>query len=116
MHHALTYFILKDNWLHRPGMKEGQLDRRVVCDYDAAQVIELMHTEIGHAGNSKTYRIVHEIATQMKNKGEQVVMMMRAASRVPLCTKTRKACGHNVEVGGRILRREFSKSNGPQHL
>ena len=51
-------------------MKEGQLGWRIVCDCDAAQVIELMQTKIRHAGNSKTYcRVNEDSDTNEKERG-----------------------------------------------
>ena len=47
------------------------------------------------------------MATQMKRKrprGEKTVMIIRTASRVLLSTKSKKASGQNVEVGGLIWR------------
>ena len=45
-HDALTYFMLEDNQLYRKAYKTGQSDRRVAFDYDAADIIERIHSEM----------------------------------------------------------------------
>lgn len=49
-HDALTHFLLKDNQLYRRPLKEGQLQRKVVYDYDATHVIEIMTARTNEAG------------------------------------------------------------------
>ena len=59
-HDALTFFMLKDNQLHRKASKPEEFDRIVACDYNAADIIEKVHNELEHAGNSKIFRRINE--------------------------------------------------------
>lgn len=40
--------MLKDNVLYRRAFKVGQPDRLVVCDYNAAEIIENVHAQLEH--------------------------------------------------------------------
>ena len=57
----MKHFFLIDNQLYRKSLKTGQQERSVVCDYNAADVIEKVHCELGHAGNNKTFQKVNEL-------------------------------------------------------
>ena len=65
---ALYHFVLKHNELYRRAFKAGHFERLVVCDYNAAEIIEKVHA-LEHAGYSKTFaKIKHfyyEINKQM---------------------------------------------------
>lgn len=66
-------------------MKEGQRERRVACDYDAAEVIEKIHCELEHARNNKVPRLTIPRATVIRRiltERVQVVMWMTVASKV----------------------------------
>lgn len=54
-YNALIHFVLKDNELYRRVLKVGQLERLVVCDYNAMEIIEKIHAQLEHAGNLKTF-------------------------------------------------------------
>lgn len=41
-------FVLKNNELYRRAFKVGQPERLVVCDYNAAEIIESVHAQLEH--------------------------------------------------------------------
>lgn len=43
---ALNHFVLKDNELYCQAFKVGQPKRLVVCDYNAAEIIENPHAQL----------------------------------------------------------------------
>lgn len=83
---ALKHFLLKDNQLYRKSLKAGQRERQVVCDYDAADVIERIHCELEHAGNNKTFQKVNELYY-----GVNKVMVEWFLKRCAVCLNHRKS-------------------------
>ena len=67
-------------------MKEGQRERRVACDYDAAEVIEKIQCELEHAGNNKTFRKVNKLYI-----GINKVMVEWYLKRRAVCLNHRKS-------------------------
>ena len=83
---ALKHFLLIDNQLYRKSLKAGQLEQSVVCDYDAADVIEKVHCELEHAGNNKTFQKVNELYY-----GVNKVMVEWFLKRCAVCLNHRKS-------------------------
>lgn len=54
-HIALNLFIFWENGLYCRPLKVGRAERLVVCDYNAAEIIEKVHGQLDYAGNSKTF-------------------------------------------------------------
>lgn len=52
---TLNYFVLKNNELYCQAFKVGQCKRLSVCDYSATNIIEKVHTQLEHTGNSKIF-------------------------------------------------------------